>query len=304
MKTCTKCRLPKVHFPTEMKRGKLIERAQCTDCRDAKNKAYYSTNGGYFAEYRSVNKVKYNLQIVKITRERRHERYAVIRELKEQPCTDCGGSFPYYVMDFDHRNPATKTHDVSVMVKRMFAWETVLAEVAKCDLVCVCCHRLRTYQGNNSYTTRRFVQHDTILSELKSTTPCLDCGDLFKSCQMDFDHVCDKTANIATLVGAPTEKLLAEIRKCHLVCANCHRVRGNTGVRPEACGQGDQLVQRFQEIEVRTALPADQRFVPFPFPELLGVVSDKELAMKVGLSKAMVAWYRRKAGIVLRKRAA
>ena len=35
------------------------------------------------------------------------------------------------------------------------------------------------------------------------------------------------------------------------------------------------------------------------YAELLGVVSDKELAAKTGISRQMVAWYRRKAGITL-----
>lgn len=43
---------------------------------------------------------------------------------------------------------------------------------------------------------------------------------------MDFDHVRgEKLANVSDLVGAPTEDLLAEVAKCELVCATCHRVR-------------------------------------------------------------------------------
>jgi hypothetical protein len=245
-----------------------------------------------------------NRKGVIINRERRHERYAEIQTLKSKPCTDCGKSFPYYAMDFDHRDPSLKTEDVATLVKNMVAWETVLAEIAKCDLVCTCCHRLRTYQGNNSYKTRRFKQHRLVLDELKATTPCLDCECYFKPCQMDFDHVGDdKSSDIAKLVGEPTEALLTEIKKCHLVCANCHRIRGNTGIRPEALEHSTMLIQRFEKILRRTPLPQDDRFVPFPFPDLLGVLPDKELAAMTGVSCQMVSWYRRKAGIVLRKRA-
>jgi hypothetical protein len=60
-------------------------------------------------------------------------------------------------------------------------------------------------------------------------------------------------------------------------------------------------ILKFREIKARTPLPADQRRVPFPNPELLGVVPDKELAMKVGVSREMVAWHRRKAGIELNR---
>jgi hypothetical protein len=259
----------------------------------------------YHREYYRVNKQVINGRQVSINRKRRHDRYAEIQTLKSEPCTDCGKSFPYYVMDFDHRNPSTKFRDIADMIKRMNAWETVLAEIAKCDLVCACCHRLRTYHGNNSYKTRRYEQHKLILDALKSSTPCLDCGELFKPCQMDFDHVGnDKSANIARLVGGATETLVHEIAKCHLVCANCHRVRGQTGVRPQAPDHPAMLVQRFEEIMAKTPLPQDDRFVPFPKPELLGILPDKKLAAMTGTSRQMVAWYRRKAGITLTRQGA
>jgi hypothetical protein len=262
------------------------------EARNAYSKAYYKEH-----------RVEINARSVLINRRQRQGRYAEIRALKSNPCTDCGGSFSPCVMDFDHRDPATKTDEISVMVKRMVAWGLVLAEIAKCDLVCSCCHRLRTYSGSNCYKTRRFERHKLILDELKSSTPCLDCGGSFKPCQMDFDHSGEhsKVANIARLAGGATETLITELRKCHLVCANCHRVRTSTGLRPKAAAQGDTLVQRFREIEARVGLPDDQRFAPFPSPELLGVVPDKELAERTGISRQLVAWHRRKAGIMLNR---
>lgn len=259
------------------------------EARNAYSKAYYR-----------ANKAVINSRMVTINQRLRHDRYEEIVKLKSGPCLDCGNSFPSCVMDFDHRDPLLKVRDVSSMVKRMFAWPTVLAEIAKCDLVCVCCHRLRTYKGQNCYKTRRFEHHRAILDALKAETPCLDCGDFYQPCQMDFDHVTkDKVANIARLVGGPTEPLVAELRKCHIVCANCHRVRGETGKRPSNEDHGAWIEARFRELSVELHFPEDQRFVPFPHPELLGVVPDKELAVQTGISRPMVAWYRRKAGIQL-----
>jgi hypothetical protein len=44
---------------------------------------------------------------------------------------------------------------------------------------------------------------------------------------LEFDHLRDKVANISKLVhlGADWETTLAEIAKCEVVCANCHRRR-------------------------------------------------------------------------------
>lgn len=75
--------------------------------------------------------------------------YALMISLKQNPCMDCGNSFPHYVMDFDHRDPATKHHCVS-RVNKFRTEKKLLEEIAKCDLVCSNCHRIRTYTRNHS----------------------------------------------------------------------------------------------------------------------------------------------------------
>lgn len=56
--------------------------------------------------------------------------------------------------------------------------------------------------------------------------PCDDCGRRFPSEQMDFDHVRgEKLRNVSAMLNAGLPQLLAEIAKCDVVCANCHRVR-------------------------------------------------------------------------------
>lgn len=67
-----------------------------------------------------------------------------------------------------------------------------------------------------------------LVSELKKG-PCVDCGQCFHPWQMDFDHRpgSGKQREIAAMVshGTPWEVIAAEIAKCDLVCANCHRHR-------------------------------------------------------------------------------
>jgi hypothetical protein len=46
-------------------------------------------------------------------------------------------------MDFDHRDPSTKAKNVPRLI--MGSIERMLAEAAKCDIVCANCHRLRTF---------------------------------------------------------------------------------------------------------------------------------------------------------------
>jgi hypothetical protein len=70
---------------------------------------------------------------------------AVINEMKSKPCMDCGGSYPTYVMQFDHRDPSTKIGDVGTICgSGHLPW--ILKEAAKCDVVCSNCHIMRTYR--------------------------------------------------------------------------------------------------------------------------------------------------------------
>lgn len=72
-----------------------------------------------------------------------------IWSLKSGPCKDCLRTYPPYVMDFDHRPGETKLFEISKGYRRN-ARVTVLAEIAKCDLVCANCHRIRTHNRGKS----------------------------------------------------------------------------------------------------------------------------------------------------------
>ncbi len=74
---------------------------------------------------------------------RRKEMAAEIRKAKSVPCADCGHPFPYYVMDFDHRDGEEKLFNISAgALQRGRA--AVRAEMKKCDVICSNCHRIRT----------------------------------------------------------------------------------------------------------------------------------------------------------------
>lgn len=81
-------------------------------------------------------------------------------------------------------------------------------------------------------TTRhraRSIRH--VMEQQLKGQPCLDCGGVFAWECMDFDHVLGhKVLDIARLsTYAMTrnnlDRLHAEIAKCELICANCHRTR-------------------------------------------------------------------------------
>lgn len=60
---------------------------------------------------------------------------------KRIPCHDCGKTYPPVIMEFDHvpeRGP--KLGNITGIRSK----EKALIEIAKCDVVCPTCHRIRT----------------------------------------------------------------------------------------------------------------------------------------------------------------
>ena len=210
---------------------------------------------------------------------------AWLRDLRRVPCLDCGGVFEPYVMDFDHRDPATKGFNLGGSRAMLKSREELLQEITKCDIVCVNCHRARTHAAFMSgairplaFTRRaeggtreqrrsrekwhrlRRTQADLLRSMRE--TPCLDCDRTFPWFVMEFDHrdPARKLAAVTRLVGqASMQRLLEEIAKCDIVCANCHRVRSHM----QRSARGSRTV------EVR--LPSKQvTRVRFPSPAQTG----------------------------------
>lgn len=73
---------------------------------------------------------------------------------------------------------------------------------------------------------RLFDEAVAIINKFKDR-PCTDCGHKFHPVAMDFDHVRGKKRkDISEMRGAYTiAAILAEINKCEVVCAVCHRLR-------------------------------------------------------------------------------
>lgn len=74
------------------------------------------------------------------------ERRSLTDAAKAQPCMDCGIRYPAPVMEFDHRPGVEKVRHISGMVsaRSRYSLNDIREEIAKCDVVCANCHRMRT----------------------------------------------------------------------------------------------------------------------------------------------------------------
>lgn len=79
------------------------------------------------------------------TKRKRVELRAWVRDyLAAHPCVDCGEADPL-VLEFDHRDPATKHGNIADIICRAgWGMKRLQAEIAKCDVRCCNCHRKRT----------------------------------------------------------------------------------------------------------------------------------------------------------------
>ncbi len=71
------------------------------------------------------------------------------KQYENQPCMDCGKCFPYCAMEFDHRGDEPKEFCVSQLNSYSASPKNiaiVMKEVSKCDFVCACCHKIRTWK--------------------------------------------------------------------------------------------------------------------------------------------------------------
>lgn len=95
--------------------------------REAIRKHYYANRQAY------INKAK----------KRKKDIRKWVNSLKEQsPCVDCKVRYPYYVMDFDHLSD--KEFGINQLIENC-SLQRLKDEIAKCEIVCSNCHRIRTY---------------------------------------------------------------------------------------------------------------------------------------------------------------
>lgn len=102
---------------------------QCTSCRSKYALILRAKKPEHFAAYHKQRVEKIRELIIKS---------------KDFPCKDCGKKYHWYVMDFDHII-GKKSFSLSQSSVGGRSIETVKKEIAKCEVVCTNCHRMRTY---------------------------------------------------------------------------------------------------------------------------------------------------------------
>lgn len=103
-------------------------------------------------------------------------------------------------------------------------------------------YKARVKKQNKVYKTR----NRDYFNEYKINHGCCKCGYKSNAVALDFHHIdtYTKDANIARLINSSwsIEKILQEVKKCVVICANCHRVEHNKEKPYDMGGRNDNKI--------------------------------------------------------------
>ncbi len=221
--------------------GRTLRNSYCYVCQAEYSREHYRKNAARYKARVAVN----NRLTTRNNRARLHE------YLRTNRCVDCGTD-DFAALEFDHRDPSNKRADIAYLVRQAVSWSSIQKEIDKCELVCANCHRKRTarqfrwrrlfgveelvlpelpkrgtpgYEGVKSTRSRLARRHRNrirIYSYLRDHA-CALCGES-DPVVLDFDHLGEKCRDVTVIAAfGGLSDLLAEIAKCRVLCANCHR---------------------------------------------------------------------------------
>jgi len=128
-----------------------------------------------------------------------------------QRCGTCGEVRP--IKEFSFRNRLTRRrHTTCKSCQRKFKRAFYL-------------RNLQSYKEKSArQKTEAILRNQSHVREFLSTHPCIDCGES-NPIVLEFDHIGAKDRDIAQLIldGVSWDRILSEIKKCKVRCANCHR---------------------------------------------------------------------------------
>jgi hypothetical protein len=92
------------------------------------------------------------------------------------------------------------------------------------------------------YHLARRAERRAFIDSIKLAAGCIDCGYNLNAEVLDFDHLdsATKIAGIAAMIDHSMPLLIAEIAKCVVRCANCHRIVTQARRKPASI-DGDGL---------------------------------------------------------------
>jgi hypothetical protein len=257
-------------------RTKGTRQTRCRTCHARYRRQHYVRNRETYIRQ----------EVARIKRYRTENRPLVREYLRAHPCVDCGEA-DIVVLDFDHRDPASKKFSVMILASHK-SWIRVLAEIEKCDVRCSNCHRRRTalqFDWGSRGRKGTKTHPEPTLAELERTAvqgedadlgekKCGSCGLVKPLTMFPFKNraLAKRGSTCLACMAAYGREHYAKNRAKYL--AKAHRSRGRAIAKNDRrilaylidhpcidCGETDPLVLDFDHREPSTKLNEVSRMV-------------------------------------------
>lgn len=234
VKTCESCGQ---EFPSKVlidgKLRSLQRRRFCLTCSPfgLHNTSKFPPRIGLPEDLKEHRRRRRNAKIYRCNKRRQRRRRAELISLRGGRCEACGYDAVHAALEFHHRDPETK---VFSLANFHGSWVRLLLEAAKCDLLCANCHRLRhAREERTDYRVTQLRRETRARAIERMGGACVGCGRDAPPLLFEFHHrkAQEKDFGIGEDgVVRPWDTIVAELAKCVMLCANCHR-EVHAGVR-------------------------------------------------------------------------
>ncbi len=120
-----------------------IRNTRCKFCQSQVSKRHYQNNKQSY-----MKRIRTRDTLIVEDNQKRLADY-----LACHPCVDCGQT-DIRLLEFDHVQ-GKKSDNISRMIGIGYSWPTIEAEIAKCEVRCANCHRIKESERSGSW--RRFL---------------------------------------------------------------------------------------------------------------------------------------------------
>lgn len=235
-KLCESCGMP---FPARLvidgKVRSLYRRRFCLECSPfgIHNTSKHPPRTRIPQELREQRRRRRNAKTYRYQKRRRKEWKAKLVAAAGGKCIDCGYSHCLAALEFHHRDATTKEFGLGTFTG---SWARLLAESLKCDILCASCHRIRHSRSERQLKAEREARlrrDRKARAVTRMGERCFACDRSGPHQLFEFHHLdaSEKDFGISEDgIMRRWEKVIAELAKCVMLCANCHR-EVHAGVR-------------------------------------------------------------------------
>lgn len=143
---------PELYKPTNSKKIQCI----CAHCgiefekypsqlKQKEDGKTYCSQKCYLAEIKSNKEEQEEKKNIRL-KKRRDDLYNKVNAIKsDSGCIKCGFN-DFRALEFHHRDPSQKIDAIGTMVAQLKSLEIIMAEIAKCDVLCSNCHSILHYE--------------------------------------------------------------------------------------------------------------------------------------------------------------